>query len=280
MGCAATFRTAMFRRLREGLALGIALSAAPLLAHDLWIEPSSFSPTPDQIVDLRLRVGQDLVGDPLPFNPSLVRQFIVQDAADRKSVASRRGADPAGAMRVVTPGLHIVGYLSHPSRVELAADQFNAYLVEEGLDDISALRNQRHQTGTPARELFARCAKSLLLSGPPGEAQGDRPLGFPLELVAERNPYVTVAGQDLPVRLTYQQRPLANALVVAMNSRDPSEKQAARTDKDGRVRFRLRPGGMWLIKAVHMVAAPAGADADWTSFWASLTFGGAGAKPD
>ena len=31
------------------------------------------------------------------------------------------------------------------------------------------------------------------------------------------------------------------------------------TDSDGRVRFRLRPGGMWLVKAVHMVPAPAGA---------------------
>jgi hypothetical protein len=38
------------------------------------------------------------------------------------------------------------------------------------------------------------------------------------------------------------------------------------------VRFRLRPGGMWLVKAVHMVPAPAGANADWASFWASLTF--------
>jgi len=38
------------------------------------------------------------------------------------------------------------------------------------------------------------------------------------------------------------------------------------------VRFRLRPGGMWLIKAVHMIPAPAGTSAEWASFWASLTF--------
>jgi hypothetical protein len=29
---------------------------------------------------------------------------------------------------------------------------------------------------------------------------------------------------------------------------------------------------MWLIKAVHMVEAPAGANAEWASYWASLTF--------
>ena len=41
---------------------------------------------------------------------------------------------------------------------------------------------------------------------------------------------------------------------------------------DGRVRFKLPRTGMWMIKAVHMIEAPAGADADWVSYWASLTF--------
>ena len=29
---------------------------------------------------------------------------------------------------------------------------------------------------------------------------------------------------------------------------------------------------MWLIKAVHMIPAPQGVDAEWSSYWASLTF--------
>jgi uncharacterized GH25 family protein len=111
-----------------------------------------------------------------------------------------------------------------------------------------------------------------VLSGSPSEAQGDRRLGFTLELLAERNPYASRAGEDLPVRLTYDNRGLAGALVVAMNRLNPSEKLTARTDGAGRVRLRLRPDGMWLVKAVHMVPAPAGTNAEWASFWASLTF--------
>jgi uncharacterized GH25 family protein len=90
--------------------------------------------------------------------------------------------------------------------------------------------------------------------------------------VAERNPYTLGADEALPLRLTYGDQPLAGALVMALNSLHPAARQAARTDRDGRVRFNLRPGGMWLVKAVHMVEAPAGADAEWASFWASLTF--------
>ena len=260
-----------FRRLGLLAVAAIALGPATLRAHDMWIEPATFSPDNGEIVGVRLRVGQDFLGDPLPRNPALINQFIVDDAEGRKPVVGRSGADPAGFVRVATPGLLVIGYHSNPSVIELAADTFNQYVKEEGLDAVAALRAHRGQTGA-AREIFSRCAKSLVLSGPPTKTQGDRPLGFTLELVAERNPYAMAAGQDLPVRLTYQSRPLAGALVVAMNRANPSEKLTARSDKDGRVRFRLPRSGVWLIKAVHMIEAPAGANADWASYWASLTF--------
>jgi uncharacterized GH25 family protein len=264
----------MFRRRLLGtlLVATMALSGAPVFAHDVWIEPTTFSPQPGQIVGVRLRVGENLIGDPMPRDPALVNQFVVVDAAGRKPVVGRDGADPAGLVRVATPGLLVIGYRSNASAIELAAEKFNKYLQDEGLDAVAAVRARRNETGASARELYSRCAKSLVLSGSPSEAQGDRPLGFTLELVAERNPYAIRAGQDLPVRLTYQNRPLAGALVVAMNRLNLLEKVSVRTDDDGRVRLRLRPWGMWLVKAVHMVQAPAGSNADWTSFWASLTF--------
>jgi len=254
------------------VAAAIALSWAPVFAHEVWIEPTTFSPDAGQIVGVRLHVGVDFLGDSLPRDPGLLNQFVFVDAAGRKPVVGRIGDDPAGFLRVAMPGLVVIGYRSNPSAVELPAEKFNQYLKEEGLDAVAALRARRNETGAAARELFSRCAKSLVLSGSPSEAQGDRLLGFTLELVAERNPYAVPAGQDLPLRLTYQNRPLAGALVAAMNRLNPAEKLAARTDNDGRVRFRLRPGGMWLVKAVHMIQAPAGTNAEWESFWASLTF--------
>ncbi len=254
------------------IAVAIALFTAPAFAHDMWIEPTTFSPAPGQILSVRLRVGQDLLGDPLPRNPTLINQFVVEDTDGRRPVIGHDGGDPAGFLRVAQPGLQVIGYFSNPSAVELAPEKFNQYLKDEGLDAIAALRARRNETGAGAHELFSRCAKSLVLSGPPNGAQGDRALGFTLELVAERNPYTIHAGQDLPVRLTYEKRPLSGALVVAMNRLNPAQKVTARTDNDGRVRFRLQPGGMWLVKAVHMIPAPAGSNAEWASFWASLTF--------
>src|SRR3954452_8935995 len=45
-------------------ATAILLSNSPLFAHDFWLEPTTFSPRTGQIVGVRLRVGQDLLGDP------------------------------------------------------------------------------------------------------------------------------------------------------------------------------------------------------------------------
>ena len=266
------FCSSTLRRLRVPVMAVIALTAAPLAAHDMWIEPTTFAPEAGKILGVRLRVGQDLLGDPLAYDPSLINQFVFEDSSGRKAVVGRAGADPAGLLRVAAPGLVVIGYHSNPSPVALTPEKFNQYLKEEGLDAVAALRARRNETGARARELFSRCAKSLVLSGPTSDAQGDRPLGFTLELVAERNPYAIANGQDVPFRLIYENRPLAGALVVAINRLNPAEKLTARSDQDGRVRFRLKPDGMWLVKAVHMVPAPAGSNADWRSYWASLTF--------
>ena len=267
-----TLRVVNVRRLTCLILVALAWGRVSLAAHEFWIFPTTFFPEAGQVVGLRLRVGENWIGDPVPGSAALTSAFVVHDAASRKPVVGRDGGDPAGLIRVATPGTIVVGYHSRPSVIDVTADKFNQYLREEGLDAIAAVRARRNQTGDGAREMFSRCAKSLIQSGPASADQGDRPLGFTLELIAERNPYAAAMDQDLPIRLLYQDRPLRGALVTAVNRAHPSEKLTARTDDDGRVRFALRQGGMWLVKAVHAVPAPAGSGAEWESYWASLTF--------
>jgi uncharacterized GH25 family protein len=254
------------------LAILLAVGGTAVAAHDMWIEPTGFQPTIGRTVGLRLRVGQDFLGDPLPRDPALIDRFVVVDGDTAKPVVGRDFADPAGLMRVAAPGLMVVGYHSKPSPVVLQATKFNQYLTEEGLEAIAALRAKSGETNAEAHEVFVRCAKSLLLAGPATESQRDRVLGMPLELVAEHNPYLLASGQRLPIQLLYKGQPLAGALIVALNQRDPMAKVAARSDRNGRVQLRLSETGPWLIKAVHMIPAPAGAASQWESFWASLTF--------
>jgi len=247
-------------------------AVAPAGAHDFWISPSAFRPKVGGLIGIRLLVGQEMIGDPVPREPEAIKQFVVVNGPVGKSVPGRDGGDPAGIIRADAPGLLIVGYQSVPRPIELLPDKFDQYLGEEGLDEIKVLLAGRATKSGTAREMFSRCAKTLLLSGEGSERDRDRALGLTFEIVAEQNPYLSAAGRELSFALAYESKPRAGALVIATNQRDPSKKLSARSDAQGRVTFKFPVGGVWLVKAVHMIAARPGTNADWESYWASLTF--------
>ena len=257
---------------RAGAGVATALLAAPGLAfaHDFWIEASSFRPAVGSAVELRLFVGPNFEGEPFPRVPNLISRFVLVSSAGERDIAGRAGADPAGVVRIEAPGLQIAAYRSLNYGLTVDAAKFEEYLAEEGLEKISAVRKKRGESGKAGREVFSRCAKALLEA--PGGGGKDRAVGLTLELVAEKDPYTLAAGDELPVLLLLEGKPLAGALVHALRHGDPSVKVAVRTDRAGRARLRLARPGFWLIKAVEMSPAPAGEDADWQSLWASLTF--------
>lgn len=240
------------------------LLAGPATAHDFWIEPSSFRPSPGERIAVRLRVGERLQGDPVPRNPERIERFAAVGPEGVAEVVGVAGSDPAGWAVPAGPGLHWIVFDSNHARVELAGPKFDEYLAEEGLERIRGLRKAGEG---PVREIYSRCAKSLLRVGE-GSAGYDRALGLELELIPERDPYGLKPGEALPVRLLYRGEPLDGALVVALSN---DGRVSARTS-GGRVSLTLDRPGFWLVKAVHMVPAPEGSGAEWESLWASLTF--------
>jgi hypothetical protein len=207
----------------------------------------------------------------------LIDRFVLRGEGLEMPVGGEPGDDPAGSVRVSEPGLHWIGYQSHPYPVVLEAGKFEDYLRDEGLERIVEERARQGQSAAKGRERFYRCAKSLLDVARQNRAASkshvfDTPLGFTLELVPQKNPYALSPGAELPVSLWFRGKPIPNVLVVAINKGVPDKAVSARTDARGFVRLRLARPGLWLIKAVHMEAAPPDAGVDWESWWASMTF--------
>lgn len=255
--------------------LATVLSAPAVRGHDFWIEPSSFTPAPGQRVAVRLKVGEHFRGDPVPRRPERIERFTAVGPSGEAPIPGVPDSDPAGFVALGSPGLHLLAYDSDHASVELEGAKFEEYLKMEGLEAVSAQRARKGQTGEPVKEIYSRCAKSLVAVGGGSGSGFDRTLGLVLELVPEANPYTLKGGGELPVRLYYGGKPLKGALVMALQKDRPEPKLSARSDAQGRVRLRLDRPGVWLVKAVHMVpAVSAGgeAGADWESFWASLTF--------
>ncbi len=251
------------------VAMAVADGAA---AHDFWIEPSTFHPGVGDAVRVMLRVGEHFDGAPVERNPERLLRFAAVDADGETSIPGADGTDPAGILRVRKAGTLWLVYRSNHARIELEAEKFEAYLREEGLDAIIEKRRAAGQSDKPGREIYSRCAKSLITVGGGAGAGFDRAVGLPLELVPETDPRAARPGDELTIRALYDGKPLANLAVGAMNKAEGKGQLTARTDAEGRAKLKLPRGGVWLVKAVHMVPAPAGRDADWESLWASMTF--------
>jgi uncharacterized GH25 family protein len=254
------------------------LASLPAVAHDFWIEPTALAPAPGTQVGIRLRVGEHFVGDPVPRNPERIERFAILGPNGEKPVPGVSGGEPAGYATVGPAGIYQIVYDSNRATLGLEPKKFEEYLRMEGLERILDLSKKRGLSEKPSREVYSRCAKALLAVGGTSGAGFDKPVGLDLELIAEKNPFELAPGADLPFRLLYSGRPLPGALVFALpHSRPEAGALKARSDAEGRVRFKLPAGPsgaeIWLIKAVHMIEAPKDAkDADWETFWASLVF--------
>src|SRR5258708_10138347 len=176
------------------------LCAGSLQAHDLWIEPSAFMPAPGTRQAVRLFIGQLFRGDVFPRDPKYLLRFAVIGQGGESPIPGVPDTDPAGFLVTGRPGLYELVYTSRHAAVELDAARFEKYLAEEGLEEISALRARRGQAAAPGKELYSRCAKSLIAVGGDAGSGHDRVLGLTLELVPETNPYMLSVGQELPVR--------------------------------------------------------------------------------
>lgn len=245
-----------------------AVVAAPALAHDFWIEPSTYRPEPAQRVTLRLRVGTSFLGDPVPRDPALLVRFVAVGSDGEEPVPGVAGVDPAGIAQAPASGTLVVAYQSRGSLVELTAEKVARYAEEEG---IAAQLPSGWQRRPLLRDRFSRSVKSLLVVRGGGTAGYDRVVGLPLELVPLADPAALGAGGALPVRLLWQGKPSAGIQVMALSRTDPRQPLAARTDAAGRVTLQLPRGGEWLVKAVKILPA-SGAEVDFESVWASLTF--------
>lgn len=239
---------------RQGRVLGSMVLVAAALrvsAHDFWLEPSTFRPAAGSFVTISLLVGENLQGDLVARDRARIERFVALHESGQIPIDEGFVVPDANLIRVV--------YRSRPRPVTLGAQQFEQYLREEGLERVIDLRAKRGQSSAEGREIFSRCAKSLLLPDKESVAVADRASGLPLEIIAESNPYARRGVVSFVIR--YRGKPLKGALVVAMNN-SLQAPMRARSDRAGRARFSIDSPGLWLIKSVHMIEAPKGSDAE------------------
>jgi uncharacterized GH25 family protein len=255
------------------LVCSLFLGIATANAHEFWLEPNTYAPKAKEDVGILLKVGQHFSGALYPYLSDRFFKFTTEQDGDAKTVEGLDGDDdPAVKLAFPDERLAILAY--HSKFFDLNYEKiakFESFLGNTGLDEILIRHRAAGKPETNIDERYYRAAKLLLNVG--GKAVGeDRFTGMPLELVAERNPYSLAAGEELPVRLLYEGKPIEGILVTAFEKSNPKTAQKRRTDKDGRAMIPLPTPGAWLLNAVHMIEPAPDDGVHWISLWASMTF--------
>ncbi|UOQ71838.1 DUF4198 domain-containing protein [Hymenobacter cellulosilyticus] len=256
------------------------LCAATAWAHEFWLLPSHFFVAPGTRINLHVFVGENFTGHRWPGKSARLTSFVhyaPNDTVDLTRMATQQDTLNT-SVEVVQPGVHLLSFSTNNAFLELDAEKFNTYLKDNGLERVSYLRQQRGETSKPGRELYRRCAKTLVQVGP------SRPdtsnvhawsTGQPLEIIPEQNPYLLKPDASLTCLVRYNGKPLPATLVQVWQrtAGQPTQISKLYTNKNGRVLFRLNSPGNYMVSSVYMDAATDRKVADWQSTWATLTFG-------
>lgn len=254
----------------------IALCALPLfpaLAHEFWLVPATFRPKVGEIVGIKTLVGDHYVGESRPRDPTKLVKFVLATPEGEVNIIGRDGLDPAGFVRIGSTGTFAAGYRSQNTRVVLAGEKFEGYLKEKGLDNATEARKASGKSAEDGRERFSRCAKSLICVGNEPGKGFDHEFKFPLELIPMMDPYTLHAGESFTMVLHADGKAKENVLIEGWIAGKTGLAVSGRTDKDGKVTFKLDTKGEWLFNAVTISpVVEKDADVEWESLWASLTF--------
>ena len=256
------------------------LWAPAALAHEFWLEPGTNNPSPGQSISADMKVGQEFLGQSLPYLPNTVRVMTHWSPNGAEALSARIGDLPAmQGIALDQPGLHRLTMETNPAYIEFDdIAEFSDYLSYEGLGAIVQLHKNRLLSEVDIAEAYIRNARALIQVGPADESQRDSGTGMPFEIVALTNPF-TKEATSLDVSLTWQNSPVANRQIAIFYlpsggqvTKDTARKLAM-TDSLGNATIEIKSPGRYLLNAVQMDSVQGPGSVVWQSHWASLTFG-------
>src|SRR3982750_1015909 len=258
------------------------LAIAPLShAHDFWLQPHDFWIDAPGTTPFTLQVGHGPLPQrsPIPLRRIERLDAISSDGAIRDMRAHLRlgGDRDDGDAAFASEGAYVL-VLQTDDKAEshLPAIRVNDYPGAEGLTPALEIRERTQRADADGSENYRRVAKAIVQVGAgdsASDAQVTHAIGLPLEIVPERNPYAMPRGSTLPVRVVYEGRALAGALVKLTDlARDAEPFEARLTDADGRAEFTLPTTGAWLLNVVWTEPTPKGSDTDFETVFSSLSF--------
>lgn len=253
----------------------LCIIAAPLQAHEFWIEAEDYTVPAGGTVVATFRNGEDLAGSALSYIPRRSERFDYVSGGTVSEIPARMGDNPAIVLEGLGDGL--VTLIHETAQQTLTYDDWDRWVRFTDHKDFAWGQQEHLDRGLPRegfREGYLRFAKALVAVG--SGAGADAARGLRTEIVAEANPYMDDLSGGLPVQVLFEGAPKADAQ-IEMFARDAGgavEVTLHRADAEGRAVLPVAPGHDYLLDSVTLL--PLDGDGDrapvWLTLWAALTF--------
>ncbi len=267
----------MFKRYLSTLFLTLLLPITGF-PHEYWFEPSTFFPSVNEKIDIRLYAGEALKREEeRTFQKEKTTSFmqffgkawfdIGKDNADNSL--------PFYNFTSGSPGNHLFAMERNWSHIILEPKDFDDYLREDGMEYIMDERAKLGESQKAGRERYSRFIKTLLQIGEKRDASYKAKTVLKLDITPLENPYSKKVGDTIGFRVLFNGKPLANRTAFADNrDGETFAKQKLITDANGKFTIKLDRKGTWLVRLVFMQRCKADCgEADWESFWGAFSFG-------
>jgi uncharacterized GH25 family protein len=252
------------------------------LAHEFWFQPQKFFYTIREVARLRFMVGENFEGENWSGNRDKIQQLThYTPSGEMIDISAKISSNKGDSLQLPLQeeGTHMVIFNSNNSFLSLDAAKFNDYLKEDGLTNAIAYRQENKEEGKTSTEHYQRSIKTLLQVGYALTDACTKRTSLPLDIIPEQNPYsVTVGAKEsllkVRFRVLFKGIPLDSTLVRVfyhLPGTNQVKTDILQTNKKGWVTANRHPGP-YLVTCVHMEHTPNDTEAEWQSYWASLSF--------
>lgn len=236
-------------------------------AHEFWIDGTVVEVESGSVIELDLKVGQNLEGVSLPYIPNTIDRFEwVQGGAG--DISATIGDTPAARVSLPQSEDAIIFHRTKPRRlIHKDWEKFKDYLRAEGASDIARIHKQRGLPMTGFAETYSRQAKLVAL-GEGSDGLQDRYMGSPLEFVLET---AELAGSQIEItgRLMGPAEPRQHQISVFQTAPDGIKQSTILTDASGHFKIATDGVGPLLLNSVQIMPVHSD-DTVWHSDWASI----------
>lgn len=243
-----------------------------VLAHDTWLIPQRFAVMPSATVQLDLTSGMAFPNLETSIKPERIDRAQCRLAEAHFAISDFSPAPKSLCFQAVLSkaGIATCWVELKPRALELTPKQVQEYLAEIGAP--AAVRQEWAAAPLPKhwRELYTKHAKTFIqVGGALADRSWAKPVGMTLEIVPESDPTQLGSRRNFAVRVLENGSALAN-FPVGVVREGGGKGQIRKTDNEGRVRFRLKMAGRWLLRGTKLRKSTQ-TGVEWESDFTTLT---------